>query len=279
MRENKLTENELHELRRFRLTTEKSKGDLSFPTADLLKTEALKPLLQRLKSRIEAPNHLVASSILMKRYAFFPVIYLYALTKWNKQIVIDPEDVYLEDAEKNGMWLPEIRIEPIQVKPCSNGNSRDEFREEAIQYLFKNHLYPLITALNRETKVSKMVLWENLAVYMFWLYETIFNGETTFKDRIRSDFHYIFKEAEGALFGPYKHNPLTSFDSKKVQIEEDGPEIRIRKTCCYSYMLLKERESAHCGTCPVKCKLQENARKRREKDESGIKGKVTSPSP
>lgn len=258
MLENRLTEKELEELSKFRLTAEKSEGELTFCAADLIKSTTLQPMLKMLKSRIEAPNILVTSSILMKRYAFLPVIYLYALTKWDKKLNFSLDDVHFEDHSKNGMWLPNIRLESLTYTQCTD-HDRETFRREAFRFLFKDHLYRIISALYKETKVSKMVLWENIAVYLFWMYETLLETEADplVRNNAASDFRYIFSEADGSVFGPLKRNPLSSFDTEKVKKEEDDQLIRIRKTCCYTYMLLKDKESAFCKTCPVGCRLRQ----------------------
>lgn len=116
MLENRLTEKELEELSKFRLTAEKSEGELTFCAADLIKSTTLQPMLKMLKSRIEAPNILVTSSILMKRYAFLPVIYLYALTKWDKKLNFSLDDVHFIQTriQEKLLFLPYSK--PYQMK-------------------------------------------------------------------------------------------------------------------------------------------------------------------
>ena len=265
MRDSRLTEKEIQELGRFRLTPEPRAGHLRFTAEEIMDKNSVRPLLQKIKNRIQAPNYLVTASILMKRYAFLPVICLYAFSKWNKMLVIDPEQIYLEDAGKNDMWLPEFRFELLEAKPVK-ADTRELDRKEYFLDLFRNHLYKVILSLHQETRVSKMVLWENISVYLFWMYELLMEeGEPEIREQVLSDFHFIFQEAEGSLFGDYDKNPLESFDSEKVRIEEYDAMIRIRKTCCYSYMLLKDSESAHCKTCPVKCKLLKSQMKKEAK--------------
>ncbi|HWO77129.1 MAG TPA: IucA/IucC family C-terminal-domain containing protein [Bacillus sp. (in: firmicutes)] len=264
MLDNRLTEEELEELSRFRLIPEPKQVDLRFSAEDIMNEHTIRPILKKIKERIEAPNFLVTASILMKRYAFLPVIYLYAFTKWDKILMIDPKHIYIEDAEKNGIWLPEFRFESIHIKTFP-ADSRELYRKEAFTELFRNHIYKVITILHQETKVSKIVLWENMSVYLFWMYELLMEEEPDVSEQAYSDYQYIFQQAEGAVFGAYKKNPLTSFNSEKVRIEEYDAMIRIRKTCCYSYMLLKDSESAHCKTCPVKCKLLKSQMKKEAK--------------
>ncbi|MET3697460.1 ferric iron reductase protein FhuF [Bacillus oleivorans] len=254
MLDNRLTEHELQELYRFRLTAEAKEGQLRFTAEEIMTEDTVRSILQKIKDRIEAPNFLVTASILMKRYAFLPVIYLYAFTKWNKILMLNSKQIYIEDAEKSGMWLPEFRLASAEAKPFS-AETRELYRKEAITNLFREHIYKIILSLHRETKVSKTVLWENISVYIFWVYELLIEENPDLREQALSDYRYIFQQAEGANFGPYKANPLASFDSEKVKIEEYDTMIRIRKTCCYSYMMLKDSEGAHCKTCPVKCKL------------------------
>ncbi|WP_445684072.1 (2Fe-2S)-binding protein [Ureibacillus sp. FSL K6-2830] len=61
------------------------------------------------------------------------------------------------------------------------------------------------------------------------------------------DFHYIIFEADGSLFGyHHKENPLRKYYGKKTFID-NGAELRIRKTCCYNYLLDSMKQ---CKTCP-----------------------------
>ena len=108
-------------------------------------------------------------------------------------------------------------------------------------------------AISKSAKISKMILWENVAVYIFWLYEKILSQaeDHEVKERAQEDFSFLIETAIGKLFGRYHSNPIAGFHTEPVYQEESDTYIRIRKTCCFSY-LLKDKGS-YCKTCPRTC--------------------------
>ena len=87
------------------------------------------------------------------------------------------------------------------------------------------------------TKQSKLILWDNIAIYLFWLYETVLpKNRRTQKYRIepKEDFDYLISEAPETLFGNEHTNPIKRYYHKKVYIEDLQEEVRVRTTCCFS---------------------------------------------
>ena len=161
----------LDKLRTLRLTTEKLDSSLSIETSKLLDESYLKNYLVSLQHHIGAANIKVAASIFIKRYAFMSVIYLYTMTTCNKRLNISFENVSLETKDSDELWLPFFYFHHLDVQNLE-GN-REDWRESSIESLFKEHLSPILNILSNVAKVSKLVLWENIAVYIFWLYETV----------------------------------------------------------------------------------------------------------
>lgn len=247
---NRLTEKQTEALRQFRLTTHATSSSLSIEAIELLNSGPLKNYLNILRQHIDARDEKVAASILVKRYAFLPVIYLYALTAWNLKLDISCENVSLERRDQDGHWLLGFRFKHLGGE--SAGKDRDQWREDCIRSLFNDHVFPIMDLISKEAKISKLILWENIAIYIFWLYETVLSaGEASLAERAAEDFRYIMKEAPGALFGGYNENPLKRYNNEKVFAESKGKTIRPRKTCCFSYLT---NSAKHCGTCPQICK-------------------------
>ena len=46
--------------------------------------------------------------------------------------------------------------------------NRYEWREKALKEFFSENAHILINQLSKVTKQSKLILWENIAIYRFW---------------------------------------------------------------------------------------------------------------
>lgn len=233
---NRVKENDLSALQKYRLRAETGK---SFCVANLMEKSFAIDFMKNLAHIIDAPSERTAASIFIKRYAFVAVISLFAMTSANKKMNLSLENIEMEDAERGKDWLPKISLKDTSIEAW-NGEDRDEWRKNVYRDLFANNIFPLIEHFEKTFKVSKLILWENIAVYLFWLYETELNDHES--PDVLNDFHFLIKEAEGNLFGKYNLNPIQKYYSKK----DSEDEVRIRKTCCLTYQLGSKR----CKTCP-----------------------------
>jgi len=239
---NMLSEQELMQLREYRFNTSL---EHSFKAADLLDESLLKDFMKNFADIIGAPAEKVAASIFIKRYAFLAVVSLYAMTAWNKKLNVSLDNVKMEHAEQGENWLPSFSLKDTSVQNLAPNQNRSEWRNSVLKDLFANNIDPIISKLEKTVGISKLILWENIAVYLFWLYESELkdSGNTNAKD----DFRYLILEAEGQLFGRYNRNPLQKYFVEKTYLEDRGEEVRIRKTCCFSYQLPTGKR---CKTCP-----------------------------
>jgi siderophore-iron reductase FhuF len=236
-----LIEQELIQLKKYRYN-----GNLehTFNVADLLNEPFLKDFLKNLSDAIDAPSEKVAASIFIKRYAFLAVMSLYAMTAWNKKINLSIENVKMESPEQGKDWLPAISFNDFKVQDW-DGNGRIEWRASVFKDLFAKNIFPLISQLEKTVGISKLILWENIAVYLFWLYETELKDLNN--DNVAGDFRYLILDAEGQLFGRYNLNPLQKYFAEKTYLEEWDAEVRVRKTCCLTYQLPAGKR---CKSCP-----------------------------
>ncbi|MBM7694438.1 ferric iron reductase protein FhuF [Peribacillus deserti] len=251
---NRLTKAEFDELANFRLTENTYTSNLSFSIDDLLIKEKRKKIIAEAAELLQSPNKMVAASILTKRLAFVPVIALYAFSRWNKRLQISFENIYLETGNSNAMWLPEFRLKDPAFKLAES--NRDTEREEVCTAVFAELIYPIMDSLNEETKLSKYIMWENISVYIVWMYETLMGEESCPKalQRLNGDFEYVTEKARGEIFGPYDMNPISRYISPKIIHEKGNSDIRYRTTCCFSYMLTGSA-GKRCKTCPHVCTL------------------------
>lgn len=233
---NTLTKNDLSSLQKYRFKPLTGK---SFNVANLMDKAFAIDFMKKLALSIGSPSEKAAASIFIKRYAFIAVISLFTMTTTNKKFNLSLDNIEMEEAERGTDWLPLISLKNPSIEDW-NGQDRDEWRKSVYRDLFAHNIYPLIEHFEKTFKISKLILWENIAVYLFWLYETELK-ESEYQN-VRSDFNYLIQEAEGNLFGDYHLNPIRRYYSKKNSEDE----IRMRKTCCFTYQLGSKR----CKTCP-----------------------------
>lgn len=229
------------QLKKYRL---KESLDHSFSAVDLLDESYLKYFIENLAKTLGAPSEKIAASVFIKRYAFLAVISLYAMTVWNKKINVSLDNVKMEPAEPEKDWLPSFSLTDLTFWDW-DAKDRTAWRKSVIKDLFANNIYPMITMLEKTIGISRLILWENIAVYLFWLYETELKDIEN--DNVANDFDYLIFEAEGQLFGRYNVNPLQKYFGEKTYMKEWNQQIRIRKTCCFTYQLPAGKR---CKTCP-----------------------------
>ncbi|MBT2643388.1 (2Fe-2S)-binding protein [Bacillus sp. ISL-41] len=247
-----LTAAEIGILANYRFVVSEPEKDVQIDFRPLTDESEMGFYLERFNEGLKAPDAKTAASVFMKRHAFLAVLYLYSMTAFNKRLDVSPENIILADAIKDGLWLPGFYLKNKSTDVCPYGQ-REEWRKEAVRHLFVDNLFPVMDAISKSAKISKLILWENVAVYIFWLYEKILSQIEDHEVMMRAedDFSFLIKSAPGKLFGRYNNNPIARYYSEPVYQEEADSYIRIRKTCCYSY-LLKEKGS-YCKTCPRTC--------------------------
>jgi ferric iron reductase protein FhuF len=229
----------------FRLSESLNDESLTIEVDRLLE-EGMENYLQQVMVEIGAPNERVAASMLIKRYAFFACLALFRMSQSDRRLNVQSTNVTLVSHRDGEHWLPKFYLKDLSFESCEG--DRNVWREQYVKDIFANHIYIMIEQLSKITKVSKLILWENVAVYLFWLYENVLNSEEERKNLIEEDFRYLIHDAPGYVFGPYNHNPLTKYVSEKVYNQADDRYVRIRKTCCFAYQL--KGSNKRCNTCP-----------------------------
>ncbi|MGV3466689.1 MAG: IucA/IucC family C-terminal-domain containing protein [Heyndrickxia sp.] len=249
-----LTAMEVNELSRFRFTNQITGGRRNIAVIELLDQVSLHNHLNNIGKQIGSPTQRVTASLLTKRMAFYAVIHLYTMSVLNKRLNVDIKEMKLVEKEDDSLWLPDFYLGNFVITELYD--NRNQWRATIVENLFAHFFHPLIEALREATRFSKMVMWENIAIYVFWLYESLLKEEKDKEiiQRIEDDFCFIMQKAEGALFGPYIQNPLARFDREKTYREEINEWIRVRKTCCLSN-LLEAKDGKRCSTCPNGCNM------------------------
>jgi len=242
-----LSNDELEQLKQFRLS-EHMENSEPLAVEMLLSKERLTDFLKDLQIRVHAPDSKVAASMFAKRYGFFAVLTLYAMSVFDKRVNTSLPNIFLDMNDANDIWLPKFMFGDYHtISP----NHRGEWREETVRELFSENIDIVINNLSKVAKVSKIVLWENIAIYIFWLYERLLTDKKfqTRSQQIREDFDFLLKNDNGALFGTYNQNPISRYYHEKTYEPLKQAEIRIRSTCCLFFKTTKGHD--RCLTCPV----------------------------
>lgn len=217
----------------------------SVSVLDLLDVEICTDYLNQLSLLLGSPSNMITASQFLKRYAFLTAApLLYAMSVYNKGLDFSIENCSLESA-LDFPRLDHVSLVHVDaVMPATH--TRHVWRDAVIQALFAENIGKLIQVMSKVAKVPKLILWENVAIRVFSLYEKRI-GETEDQEiqaRAQADFQYLIHQASGALFGE-KKNPITRFYSKPTLSSEVSSPIRVRKTCCFYYDI-----EEYCSNCP-----------------------------
>ncbi|MFS0822103.1 IucA/IucC family C-terminal-domain containing protein [Bacillus sp. 1P02SD] len=255
---NLLSETEIKQLKEFRFSDRQFQSSLSRPVIELCDEKIIQQYLDNVGKKIAAPDKRVAASMFVKRYGFFAVLNLFAMTVFNKRLNVSLSNISLETSEEEKMWYwnPKFYFTDLQTVSAPS-DSRNQWRDDTIRAIFHDHIHEVIMTLTTHSGLSKKVLWENVAIYVYWLYESVLT-KPKFDDKqknIQEDFEYIVKRAEGELFGQIAFNPLSRYFGVKTYRPEYDQNIRTRKTCCLYYKTTSNED--RCKTCPFNCKIGE----------------------
>ncbi|GIQ69141.1 IucA/IucC family C-terminal-domain containing protein [Xylanibacillus composti] len=244
-----LTADERRVLSDYRVALERlGESDLSLAAASLFRPHELRPFLAKAQDVLKAPDLRTAASIFAKRYGYLLTVpAFYSFSVWNKSLQLHSDRLYLEPSDSEEHWLPRLGV-PDTVTVPESAAERELLRDTLIQAVFADHLHPLWSLLSETASISKQVLWENTAIYLYWLYETLLHSDLPedVMKRVREDLDYVL-HADFRLFGTAQKQPLAKFYTDKRQVDDQL--IRIRQTCCLTYMA----SGSYCKSCPKAC--------------------------
>ncbi|WP_246946135.1 siderophore-iron reductase FhuF [Bacillus pinisoli] len=253
MRSKQLQSNEWEVLTNYRLTTEDSEHAYCFSCTKLLNEAFVSEFIEKLKEMYGVNETFVAASQFIKRYAYMVTVpYLYSMSMFHKRIDIGLEGTIFQSYEENKVWLPKLQIQSQDALLPTH--DRASWRAAGFESLFKDHLAPVISMVAKQGKISKHILWENAAVYVFWIYESMMKEQP--KNEIISDDFNALLAADCSVFGDYSKNPIHKYYTEKKYYDHVDTEIRLRKTCCLYNRLPGSQGS--CSTCPQACQLVTN---------------------
>lgn len=239
----------LHRTFRLRLASQADPRSLS--ARQLLDEARCTTLLNRLAPVIGAPDAAITASLLIKRLAFLATgSVLYAMTVFDKGLRLNLDDSAIEYAHDNGLWTSSLPLANIQATDCPV-TGRDTWREEIVGALFADFFAPLCQVLSRVSGLPVAILWENIAVRVYSLYEGRMDAlDPQAELRRQDDFQWLISQASPALFG-LETNPLKRFRRPAKALPNGGGYRRFRRTCCFYYKASTPVE--YCQNCPLNC--------------------------
>jgi ferric iron reductase protein FhuF len=220
----------------------------SVKASDLLDVEMCSDYLDRLTVLLQSPSRMITASQFFKRYAFLTTVpLLYAMTVYNKGLDLSVENCFLESSPSQS-WLEHVSLADIDAT-MPEASERHDWRNRVVLALFAGNVGKLIAVMSKVANVPKSILWENVAVRVFSLYEKRIGvtGEQQEQSFGEADFQYLIHQAPGALFGE-KQNPLSRFYCKPACSSDSNTTMRVRKTCCFYYEVSSSEE--YCSNCP-----------------------------
>ncbi|SHF12393.1 Ferric iron reductase protein FhuF, involved in iron transport [Seinonella peptonophila] len=225
-----------------RLTDTPSPMD-SLAVRDLLDSDRCQHFLRKISEQLQTPSPLVTASIFSKRYAYSLVVStLWSMSILNRGLPIQVDNCYLESDYDHGKWLPRLRI--VDWQATEPGEDRVAWRNQLLIQLFADHLTPIWEQLHQITGIAKLVLWENTAIYIYWLYQSkLQDAHLSVNQYAQSeeDYKAILFDLDAYHFGE-RIQPMRRLLASVTN------EQRKRKTCCLSYLSCGGLES--CATCP-----------------------------
>jgi len=190
---------------------------------------------------------MITASQFLKRYAYLTSVpLLYAMSVYNKGLDLSVENCTLESSDH--FWLEHVGLADVDATMPAT-NERHVWRDTVIQAFFAGNIGKLIQVMTKVANVPKAILWENVAVRVFSLYEKRIGVTEDPREQGwgQADFKYLIYEAPGALFGERK-NPLSRFYGEHTSSTVPNAPMRIRKTCCFYYEVSCVEE--YCSNCP-----------------------------
>lgn len=228
----------------------------SFPLSDLLEEESRMQALRQIKDLLGTANLSVASSMLVKRFSFAFLIPLALFSLYQKKIVSPTWNVaLLTPSDSDSIWVPNIAMDLSEIQDVDS-IQRSQERTKLFRWMFQQHFSQWIQGIRMSVKISENTLWENVYVYIQWMYQSMI-GEVSSKEakkQIEEDYLALVTDPDLPLTWEGR-NPFVAFYETTLCRPKGEPITR--QTCCLAY--LTSRSHQHCKTCPASCKIRESS--------------------
>lgn len=199
----------------------------ALPLSDLKNEAAVERHLTILTDHFGSPTRAHAASMTAKRAGYAAALLAYARLKYN--IAVNSSNCFLITPDEPSAapgWLP------VYSFPLNSADSEQDVVDWITKELYAETLVPIIGVLAKEKGISQAVLFENIFVYMKWIFVTKLQD---------NDLYQQLLETPASEFGYTKRHPFAYY--------EDTPD-GLRKTCCLRYQTAGDERT--CKACPLK---------------------------
>ncbi|SHE58826.1 IucA/IucC family C-terminal-domain containing protein [Vibrio gazogenes] len=245
--------NEWEKLEELGLRDSRCAALLSVDTLTLLDDETCLEVLRQIQPEIGAPDLKVTASLVIKRIAFLTLApMLYAMSCYNKGLDVSIENCIFEYPLEDRLWRSKMPLKNVQVTVPLQ--TRDHWRQTLLTQAFQGNLSLLVTQLNKLTRVPSAVLWENIAVRIFSIYERWILSDLSQPQQLmiaQSDLAYLLDKNTTEIYNT-PANPIARYHTEPSMSENPSKAVRVRRTCCYYYKATEPMK--FCRNCPLLCK-------------------------
>jgi len=231
----------------FRLRRSGEADIRSLTASALLDAETCRRMLTTIMPLTGAPDLAITASLFVKRLAFLTTgNVLYAMSVFDKGLILSLSETQLEYAHDNGLWTSSLSADITESLAPDRG--REQWRAVIVGALFKDFLSPLLNSLSQVSGIPLQILWENIAVRVYSLYQGRMDSlDPQQEQRRQTDYNWLLTQADESVFGlPW--NPLKRFN-RPLKQNIAGKKIRFRRTCCFYYKATSPVE--YCHNCPL----------------------------
>ena len=222
----------------------------SMATEQLLDDTRCLEVLATIQAELGAPDLKVTASLVIKRIGFLTLAPMLSAMSWyDKGLDMTISNCIFEYPLEQQQWQSRMPLKDCRVN--SPGCQRTIWREALLTAAFDQNLSLLVKQFHRLTRVPQAVLWENIAIRVFSIYERRILPaltEPTQRAVAEADFAYLLQADTTRVFGLEK-NPLTRYFYELSQHNEHTVPVRVRRTCCYYYKVTDPAK--YCSTCPL----------------------------
>lgn len=195
--------------------------------SDLKNEAVVERHLTILTNHFGSPTRAHAASMTAKRAGYAVALLIYARLRYN--IVVNSSNCFLMTADEPSAapgWLP------VYSFPLNSAESEQDAVNWITKELYAETLVPIIEVLAKEKGISRAVLFENVFVYMKWIFVTKLQDSDLFQQLL---------ETPVSEFGYTKRHPFAYYEDTS-----NG----LRRTCCLRYQTVGEERT--CKACSLK---------------------------
>ncbi|MGG4264998.1 (2Fe-2S)-binding protein [Peribacillus simplex] len=193
-------------------------------------------LIEYAQARSGAETSRIAISMWFRRYAFFVTAQFYMFSKhrliWEGTL----QDIGILDDPEDEHWLPDFLLKINRWR-----NVTEKESSSALHSILNSFGADAIRTFSGTTKISRLVLWENIWSYTVWMYSELLK-QTDIKTRVGRDIERLLEDE--TWLNIETRSPFKRFIGEKSIPESMNPYKRV--TCCLYFRIEGQDKCAYC---------------------------------